>query len=122
MRVAPAADWIDPTVFKALLAVAPAYPPGTCVTLSNGERCAVVAWSPQDPCRPTVQAMRSDAGDGPTAWDCDEQPTRYALSERRDLTITHVDGEDVHQHNFYPSHDLEFRLETSDTEASAEAA
>jgi HD-GYP domain-containing protein (c-di-GMP phosphodiesterase class II) len=108
LRTPPESHWIDPMVFKALLAVAPAYPPGAVVTLSNGQRCAVVGWSPRDPCRPTVQVIGDLTSD--TGWR-DQPVKRYALSERRDLTVAEVDGVPTEEHNFYPSHSLEFHLE-----------
>src|SRR5262249_3220971 len=40
----PYVRWIDPMVFKALLAVVPAYLPGTMVTLSNGQHAVVTEW------------------------------------------------------------------------------
>ena len=124
LRTPPASAWIDPRVFKALLAVVPAYPPGVVVRLSNGERCAVVGWTPTDPCRPTVQTLDADAGAlrRRTRRDpLDAAPKRYALSERRDLTVIEVDGVPTADHNFYPSHKLEFQLELSDDNAQRTA-
>jgi len=108
LRTPPISHWIDPTVFKALLAVAPAYPPGAVVTLSNGERCAVVGWTAADPCRPTVQVLEEEGAES-DEWD--RPVKRYALSERRDLTVVSVDGVPTEEHNFYPSHSLEFHLD-----------
>jgi len=105
----PYADWIDPVVLRALLAVVPAYAPGTIVMMSNGERGAVIDWNPLDPCRPIVQQI--------VCLDelCQrvERPmtgTRYVLSERRDLSIVESDGVDVSAFNFYPKHETEFAL------------
>lgn len=108
MRREPYVKWLDPIVFQALLAVAPAYPPGTIVRLSSGDRCAVVAWSPGDPCRPTVAPIGEAEGSGALAGE--EVVHRIVLSERRDLTIVEVDGQDVRQDNFYPSFPGEFDL------------
>ncbi|MCA9294454.1 MAG: HD domain-containing protein [Phycisphaerales bacterium] len=108
MRREPFAKWIDPVVFQALLAVAPAYPPGTIVRLSSGDRCAVVAWAPGDPCRPTVAPI----GELGESWDGggEEATHRIVLAERRDLRIVEVDGQDVREDNFYPTYPGEFDL------------
>lgn len=117
LRQKPYIDWIDPVVFKALLSVVPAYAPGTIVKLSNGERGAVTDWDPIDPCRPVVQQI--------VCLDqlCEriQQPlpgTKYVLGERRDLTIVEADGVDVSGFNFYPRHDSEFALFSSDSQAA----
>jgi HD-GYP domain-containing protein (c-di-GMP phosphodiesterase class II) len=89
---------IDPVVFRALLSVAPAYAPGTTVTLSDGRRCAVVAWSPADPCRPTVCPLDPSRPDAPgEAIDLSHS------SQQAGLTITHAEGQDVRADNFYPA-------------------
>lgn len=99
---------LDPVVCKALLAVAPAYAPGTIVTLSNNVRGVVIDWSPADPCRPTVEAI--PPMEKPRDW---ERPTRgevFHLTSRRDLTITEAEGHDVTHDNFYPSKPSDFDL------------
>lgn len=107
MQEPPYRDWIDPYVLRALLAVAPAYPPGTQVTLSTGEHAVVVEWSPADPCRPVVQLL-------PETRACfEENPQRYDLSILRDRTIIHANGRDVAQDNFYPDDDADFLLPPS---------
>lgn len=117
LRQKPYVDWIDPVVYRALLAVVPAYAPGTIVKLSNGERGAVTDWDPIDPCRPTVQKI--------VCLDelCEriQKPvpsTKYVLAERRDLTIVEADGVDVEEYNFYPQHDTEFALFSAEAEAA----
>jgi HD-GYP domain-containing protein (c-di-GMP phosphodiesterase class II) len=50
----PISKWIDPTVMRALLAVVPAFAPGTMVTLNTGQFAAVCNWFSDDPCRPSV--------------------------------------------------------------------
>jgi HD-GYP domain-containing protein (c-di-GMP phosphodiesterase class II) len=116
MQQKPYRDWVDPVVFRALLAVVPAYAPGSIVMLSNGERGAIVDWDPLDPCRPVVQQI--------VCLDelCKriERPvnsTRYVLAERRDLHIVEADGIEVDRFNFYPTHATEFAM--FDTEAHA---
>lgn len=102
LRAPSRRKWVDPMVYRALLAVVPAYAPGTQVTLSNGERAVVTEWSPQDPCRPTVQILAED--DGPP------NPPRRALRDDPSLTVVEVDGEDVSSDNFYPERPGEFDL------------
>lgn len=106
MQERPVVDWIDPVVFRALLAVAPAYPPGSMVRLSDGREAVVVDWSPADPCRPTV-AVLSDGAD----------PGRVDLREHKGTVITHVDGVDVEQDNFFPKRYGEFALYVANTAA-----
>jgi HD-GYP domain-containing protein (c-di-GMP phosphodiesterase class II) len=53
----PYTRWIDPIVLRALLAVVPAFAPGTIVDLSDGRRAVVVDWTPANPCAPTVQVV-----------------------------------------------------------------
>lgn len=98
---------LDPMTFKALLAVAPAYPPGSIVTLSSGDRAVVTEWFPEDPCRPTVHASNDlDAG----FTDRDARLTRIALREHPSLSIVKIDGVDVSRDNFYPDRPGEFDL------------
>ncbi|MDX9911725.1 MAG: HD domain-containing protein [Phycisphaerales bacterium] len=109
LRGEPYRNWIDPIVFKGLLAVAPAYPPGSIVRLSDGRMGAVVEWFPEDPCRPTVQIIDEDEG-APVIHTGDRERERIALRRHPDLTITHVGGVDVSRDNFYPSSPGEFDL------------
>ncbi len=51
---------IDPIVAKALLAVVPAFAPGSVVELSDGRVGAVVGIDPLHPCRPTVRVIDLD--------------------------------------------------------------
>ena len=100
MTGAPYRDWLDPVVFRGLLGVAPAYPPGSLVTLSSGERAAVVDFSPATPCRPEVLLLPTrEEGGGSWDWDTDGAP-RVDLAERPELSIVEADGEDVSSCNF----------------------
>lgn len=95
----------DPVVLRGLLAVTPAYPPGSMVTLSDGRRGAVTDWSPLDPCRPTVEVL------DPKDWrrrEEDRRRVRVDLAKRRELSIVEIDGHDVRGDNFYPGHEHEF--------------
>ncbi|MEM1423733.1 MAG: HD domain-containing phosphohydrolase [Planctomycetota bacterium] len=113
MQRAPMVNRIDPVVFRALLSVAPAYPPGTLVTLSTGEEGAVVDWSPADPCRPVVQVLDDGVRLGR------EDPVRHDLRLRREIEITHTDREDVSKDNFYPRTAGEFDLYVTNRNAIA---
>ncbi len=112
MQQRPVIDWIDPVVFRALLAVAPAYPPGSMVRLSDGREAAVVDWSPADPCRPTVVVLDDEppADDGPYL-------NRVDLRDHKHLIITHVDGVHVEHDNFFPKRYGEFALYVANTSA-----
>lgn len=90
----PFGDWIDPIVFKALLAVCPAYPPGTMVKLSNGVNGVVTDWDPADPCRPQVHEI--------SHFEDEQFGSIYNLKEDRTVTIVECDGVDVRPYNFYP--------------------
>lgn len=116
LRQKPYVDWIDPVVFKALLAVVPAYAPGTVVKLSNGERGAVIDWDPADPCRPVVQQILPL--EEITEQNKPRPGTKFVLAERRDLSIVESDGIDVREANFYPRHDAEFTLLGTETQAA----
>lgn len=94
MMSKPFGDWIDPIVFKALLAVCPAYPPGTSVKLSNGVKGVVTDWDPADPCRPQVHEL--------SHFEDEQFGNVYDLKEERDVTIVECGGVDVRKHNFYP--------------------
>lgn len=102
----PLRERIDPVVFMALMTVCPPYPPGTLVRLSNGVEGVVTQWSPDDPCRPTVETLVDFAHTS----RAQEHTERFVLRRHRDLFITHADGMDVSNDNFYPSVPGEFDL------------
>jgi HD-GYP domain-containing protein (c-di-GMP phosphodiesterase class II) len=106
---APYRDWIDPMVFKALLAVAPAYAPGTLVELSNGAQGVVAEWFPQDPCRPTVVEVDLSRAAEP-GW----MPRRFVLRGQTAVTVVGAEGCDVRGENFYPAYPGEFDLNLAD--------
>lgn len=89
---------IDPITYSALLSVAPPYPPGSLVTLSNGARCVVTEWRPQDPCRPVVRTIGDIARDHARGSVVDKE---YDLRNRRDLSVAHAEGHDVSADNFF---------------------
>lgn len=107
LQAPPLVHWIDPMVFRALLAVVPAYAPGTTVRLSDGRAAVVTDWFPQDPCRPDVREI------GDVARDFDRGLARgeaIPLRARTDLTIVEAEGHSVADDNFYPCREGEFDL------------
>lgn len=89
-------NWFDPVVLQTFMRIAPAYPPGTQVELSNGLLGGAIDHSPDDPCRPTIQLFRKD----------DEQAKGEGelidLRKQRDLWIVKADGLNVTDFNFTP--------------------
>lgn len=104
----PACHWIDPVVRSALLTVVPPYAPGTLVTLSSGQRGAVVSWDPLDPCRPTVEVIE-DLVAGTVADEFARE--RVDLREQREVVVVEAEGEAVEGDNFFPSNPGEFDLD-----------
>lgn len=96
MMLGPWRSRFDPVVLAALPAVVPPFPPGSLVTLSDGDRAIVVDWDPSEPCRPTVQHVAGDESSGFHAVD----ESRLDLREVRELTITEHDGHDVTKDHF----------------------
>jgi HD-GYP domain-containing protein (c-di-GMP phosphodiesterase class II) len=116
---------IDPMVFRALLAVAPAYAPGSIVGLSDGRRAVIDRYDPIDPCRPVCRVMSASGRRIDEAKLGDEVNLRHEPG----LSIVNVDGVDVGSCNFYPRHPTEFRMaaapgliETDDDSMVSEAA
>jgi HD-GYP domain-containing protein (c-di-GMP phosphodiesterase class II) len=107
MLESPYSSWIDPMVFKALLAVMPAYAPGTIVELNSGVRGLVTEWFPDDPCRPCVQELGDPTRDFDRGSPVGE---RYILRDTPGLCVVRVDGQDVLRDNFYPRTAGEFDL------------
>lgn len=105
MQQSPYRDWIDPMVFKSLLAVTPAYAPGTLVELSNGIRGVVAEWFPEDPCRPTVLEVDPAVG-----ADFDHPPRKLVLRGQTAMTVVSAEDQEVRGDNFYPSFPGEFDL------------
>ncbi len=110
---------LDPVVFKALLAVVPAFPPGSIVRLSDGRTCVVTGWNPAQPCSPTVSVLPKSLeeaiasatpailkGEDPLGEEID-------LADRRELRIISIDGHDVTTDRFEPATASEFDLRMS---------
>lgn len=89
----------DPQVLAALFSVAPPYPPGSMVTLSNKQRAVVIDHHVADPCRPIVQLLEGnndlDGSDLPLSAPID-------LTCEPDLRIIEAEGHDVSELNFPP--------------------
>ena len=85
----PQAAWIDPVVRGALLSVVPAFAPGSVVRLSTTDRAVVVAWDPNDPCRPTVRLIPERLDRGYAA------EVEIDLRRERHITVVEADGVDV---------------------------
>jgi len=96
---------LDPIVLKALFAVAPPYPPGTVVTLSNARRAVVVGVNPDAPCRPVVHLMSENPLRRRAARE-----ERVDLRREPDVRIIEADGFDVRDDHFEPAEDAEFDL------------
>lgn len=107
LRKEPYKDWLDPMVFRALLAVAPPYPPGSLVKLTDGREAAVTAWSVEDPCRPTVEILNALTPE-PRRGEAPRQ--RLDLRANPTLSIAAIDGHDVTKHNFEPTGKGDFDL------------
>lgn len=102
----PLRERIDPVVLLALIAACPPYPPGTMVRLNNGAEGVVTQWHAEDPCRPTVETIVDFA----RTSRAQERGERFILRRRPDLYITHSDGLEVGEDNFYPTMPGEFDL------------
>jgi HD-GYP domain-containing protein (c-di-GMP phosphodiesterase class II) len=97
MLAGPLNRRFDPVIAAALPLVVPAYPPGSLVTLNNGERAVVAQWHAEAPCQPTVQVISESLLRIPRSASL---PVRYDLRQRRDLRIVEHDGQRVEGHNF----------------------
>lgn len=100
--------WIDPMVLKALISVAPPYPPGVIVELSDGSTGAVTGWSPAEPCRPTVRLIEDPASRFDEAPD---EVRNIDLLEHPELRVVVADGKDVAAFNFFASREDDFDVE-----------
>jgi len=109
MRDRAVGSRLDPMVFKALLTVVPAYPPGSLVTLNTGARAVVTDWFSDDPCRPVVRVLPGHFDATDLSLEIDDMP-RLSLREEGGVFITHLGDEEVANDNFYPRTPDEFDL------------
>jgi HD-GYP domain-containing protein (c-di-GMP phosphodiesterase class II) len=54
------AGWVDPAILKILTAVAPPFPPGSRLKLTDGSRAIVMDVNPSAPLKPTVRRLADD--------------------------------------------------------------
>ncbi len=59
-----AGKMFDPALVRLFIRMMGAYPPGTRVRLDNGEEALVLKANPEDPIRPIVRVLATDAGEG----------------------------------------------------------
>jgi len=91
----------DPIVLATLPLVVPAYPPGSIVRLSSGERAVVTDWHTEAPCQPTVQLMcDADSNDQPIDANSAREGEKIDLREASGLRVVEHDGVDVSGENF----------------------
>lgn len=95
----PMRSTFDPQVLGALLAVAPPYPPGSIVRLSDGRYAVCIDHHPGDPCRPTVQIIPDpdnlDVDDLPPGEtiDLSELPHRLSVAEHEHYNVSDLNFE-----------------------------
>lgn len=92
MLAGPYTSRFDPIILATLPIVAPAFPPGTQVTLSDGQCAVVVACHAEAPCQPTVQVLNTS-----DSWRAkvDDQPQNIDLRQRPDLRVIEHEKFDV---------------------------
>lgn len=78
------ASWVDPAVLDALQRVAPPFPPGSQVKLSDGTAAVVTDIDPAEPYLPKVKRMKEDG------WTLDE--TVVALKDEGAPRIESING------------------------------
>lgn len=106
------ASGFDPIVLRALVHAAPAFPPGSLVTLSDGRLATVVAYDPLDPCRPVVAVLdRRTLDPGRFA----EPGERIDLRSAEGLHIAEAEGQSVAEDLFFPAAPEEFDVHRAQT-------
>lgn len=112
MLTEPLRSRLDPMALRALISVAPPYPPGVIVELSDGSAGVVCGWSVAEPCRPRVRLIAD-----PTAEFGTEEldaPT-IDLREHAELEIATADGRPVASFNFYATRADDFDVDAAQT-------
>lgn len=97
MLTGPFTTRFDPIILATLPVVAPAFPPGSQVTLNTGQRAVVVQWHAEAPCQPTLQVLHAVE-----PWKAreSETPLQIDLRQHPDLRIVEHDGADVSADQF----------------------
>ncbi len=108
----PESAWLDPIVRKALVHVVPPFPVGSIVRLSDGQRCAVVAFDPLNPCCPEVAVLGCETLE-PSRFE--EPRERIDLRETEGLHIAEAEGADVRADLFMPETAGEFDVHRAQT-------
>ncbi len=108
MRAQPWASRIDQMVFKALVTVAPPYPPGSIVGLSDGTTGVVTDWSIPEPCRPTVRLIDDP---GLQFAITEENAPVVDLTQDASLHVILAEDQDVSAFNFYASREDDFDVD-----------
>jgi HD-GYP domain-containing protein (c-di-GMP phosphodiesterase class II) len=98
----------DPIVEAAFVEVVPAFPLGTCVTLSDGSEAAVIDFQPQHAMRPKVLRLKTPDGQRVDRPDLDE----IDLAETPDLSIVATGGADVREY-MAPAQPSQYSLASS---------
>lgn len=109
MLGAPYREWVDPVIMRALLAVTPAFAPGSIVRLSDGRRAAVAEWRPTNPCAPVVEIL----GEPDRGWEsrAAERIDLQKPNTPRIVAIETDEGDvDVSKDLFYPAFPGDFDL------------
>ena len=95
----PVCDNFEPQILKALCLVAPPYPPGSVVRLTNDQWAVVVNHNGADPCHPVVQTVPGP----PQAFGAGDVAPGPELDLSRNDGALHIaenDGWDVSELNF----------------------
>jgi len=91
----------DHAVLKALLLIAPPFPQGSIVRLSDGRSAAVTEHIPTDPCRPTVQIIDKSDPEA-EGGDVIKLSEFGPLEASGALVVAEHDGKDVSDWLFMP--------------------
>lgn len=82
----------DPIILGALPLVVPAFPPGSIVRSSTGQRAVVINWHPDASCQPVVQVLPENE---PSHHRDSFKPRQFDRRQRGDLGIVEHDEIDV---------------------------
>lgn len=94
----PLRSGFDPEALCGLFRIAPPYPPGTILRLSDGQWAVAINHNVRDPCRPVVQIIPDPATMGPGPEP--EAGMIINLVNTPDLWVAQVDGDEVASLNF----------------------
>ena len=89
----PVAKQFDEQALRALLSVAPPFPPGSSLRLSDGQWAVAVDHNVNEPCRPTVQPLPGPASPAADTGRAGQLLDLSHCSET--LQVVECDGQDV---------------------------